>query len=251
MKAPESILSVWKRFDSFPMETLTKLWLHHKGIGQREVSLMKEHREQYGITGNCFDLALWLLDEFDKEGIKAYPVGSGLHTEKAHAAVVAEDDHGSRYLCDLGDQWLQPVLIDRDTESPLTGFFPAASIRIRSSRHSAEIAYLRPGGKRSFQTYHLEPVDRKEFWMAAEKSSRQIYPKPLLECRIPVPGETAHWEFYDWKSFLSTHDGLVYDPPLAELDGWAERLHEKTGFCKVFLKESLEFYKKLGKANKL
>lgn len=249
MKAPESILSVWKRFDSFPMETLTKLWLHHKGIGQREVSQMKEHREEFGITGNCFDLALWLLDEFDKEGIRAYPVGSSLHTEKAHAAVVAEDDKGSRFLCDLGDQWLQPVLIDRDTTVPQKGYFPAAGIEIKSSGNAAEITYHRPGGKQSMQTYHLEPVDRDEFWIAAGHSSRQIHPIPLLECRVPITGETAHWEFYDWKSFLSTENGLVYDPPLEEFDAWAERIYEKTGFCKIFLKESLELYKTLGEVN--
>ncbi len=243
MKAPESILSVWKRFDSFPMETLTKLWLHHKGIGQREVSQMKEHREQFGITGNCFDLALWLLDEFDNEGIRAYPVGSSLDTEKAHAAVVAEDDEGSRFLCDLGDQWLQPVLIDKSTTAPQKGYFPAAGIEIKSSGNEAEITYHRPGGKQSVQTYHLEPVDRDEFWKAAGHSSNQIHPKPLLECRVPITGEMAHWEFYDWKSFLSSENGLVYDPPLEGLDAWAERIHQKTGFDRSFLEESLGLYK--------
>lgn len=59
LNAPHSILSVWKKFDRFPMETLTKAWFYDKaGIKkQREVSLMKEHHDQYGITGNCFDLA--------------------------------------------------------------------------------------------------------------------------------------------------------------------------------------------------
>ena len=40
---------------------------------QRDVSLMKEHRSQYGLSGNCFDLAIWLLDELQKDGITATP----------------------------------------------------------------------------------------------------------------------------------------------------------------------------------
>jgi len=77
MHAPNEIRSVWKKFDPFPMETLTKVWYSRRANGkkQRDVSLMMEHYEQYGITGNCFDLAIWLLHEFGKEGI---PV-NGIH----------------------------------------------------------------------------------------------------------------------------------------------------------------------------
>lgn len=70
MFAPESILKTWRKFNAFPMETLTKVWFYDKANGkkQRDVTLMQEHREQYGMSGNCFDLALWLLDEFNKDG---------------------------------------------------------------------------------------------------------------------------------------------------------------------------------------
>ncbi|GLB61876.1 hypothetical protein [Cytobacillus sp. NCCP-133] len=56
MHALASILSVWWKFDWFPMETLTKAWYYDKGglKKQRNVSLMKEHRAKKGITGNCF-----------------------------------------------------------------------------------------------------------------------------------------------------------------------------------------------------
>jgi hypothetical protein len=59
----QDILAIWKRFDGFPMETLTKAWMSTQTDGprQRSVPLMKEHFEQYGNTGNCFDLALWLF----------------------------------------------------------------------------------------------------------------------------------------------------------------------------------------------
>jgi hypothetical protein len=85
MHPKQSMLQTWKKFDSFPMETLTKAWYFDKGTPkkQRDVSQMKEHRERYGITGNCFDLALWLLDEFKKDGVKAYPIGSKF-TRKRH-----------------------------------------------------------------------------------------------------------------------------------------------------------------------
>ncbi len=253
MKAPDEILVVWKRFDDFPMETLTKAWFFQKAGAdkQRSIELMKQHRQQYNITGNCFDLALWLLDEFRSEGITAYPIGSELGTTEAHAAVVAEDKNGRRYLCDLGDQWLQPVLVDADDplfdRERLSGFFPGAEIQLTGVSYNAEVVYYRPGGKMSRQSYDLTPVADELFWQAAEFSQQHIYPKPLLEIRVPYQNETAHWEFYDWESFLSTSEGLFHDIPVTEITEWVERIHSKTAYNKEFLVEALEFYKAMGK----
>ncbi len=47
-----------------------------------------------GVTGNCYDLAIWLLDEFDNDGITAYPIGHDLGTDDAHVAVMALDEEG-------------------------------------------------------------------------------------------------------------------------------------------------------------
>lgn len=60
MFAPQNILNVWRKFDEFPMERLTKLWFYNQDNPkkQRDVALMKEHRSHYGISGNCFDLAI-------------------------------------------------------------------------------------------------------------------------------------------------------------------------------------------------
>ena len=65
LKAPHPILKVWRRFNGFPMETLTKAWRlkHRPGARQRSVSEMAKHRETTGASGNCFDLAIWLLDD--------------------------------------------------------------------------------------------------------------------------------------------------------------------------------------------
>jgi hypothetical protein len=255
MKAPEEILSVWNRFQDFPMETLTKAWFYSQpgDKKQRSVELMKEHKAQYGITGNCFDLALWLLDEFKKAGIAAYPIGNELGTEEAHAALIALDEEGNRFLCDLGDQWLQPVLIENGHEAftgeKLAGFYPAADIEVLPRQGEVEIVYRRPGGKQSRQVYDTTPVAEADFWQAGEFSQNHVYPKPLVEVRLPYKSETAHWEFDNWKSFLSTTEGLFPDRPVATLEEWADRIGQKTGFDRQFLTDSLNFYKQMNRGS--
>lgn len=250
MYPTKSILHTWKKFDSFPMETLTKAWYFDKGTQrkQRDVSLMKEHREQYGITGNCFDLALWLLDEFKKDGVAAYPIGSKFNTEKAHVAVVAIDENGRRYLCDLGDQWLNPILVDTSAEEymndKLTGFFPGANIQVQPENNGfIKILYHRPNGKKSTQTFNLEPIEMSDFMQAAEFSQNHIHPIPLFECRIPHEDEIAHWEFYNWESFLSTNHGLHIGDQTDSIEHWVNVIHEKSSYSKEFLSEALTKYK--------
>ena len=251
MQAPEESLSVWRQFDGFPMETLTKAWYYQRAgeHKQRSVELMEQHRAQYGITGNCFDLAIWLLEAFDKAGITAYPVGSGLGTEQAHAAIMAEDRNGRRFLCDLGDQWIQPILVDMEDPKfngdRLAGFFPGAEVQVRQAGKGIELIYYRPNGKQSNQVYATEPVDRTDFLAAAEYSQHHIHPEPLVEVRLQESGETVHWEFDNWKSFLSTSTGLYLDEPIENLEEWVERIQEKTHYDKEFLKESLGFYQRL------
>ncbi|TWT02524.1 hypothetical protein [Planomicrobium sp. CPCC 101079] len=248
MKAPQEILTVWSKFDEFPMETFAKAWFYSKAEGkrQRTVTLMKAHRERYGISGNCFDLAIWLLDEFTKAGIKAYPVGSHLNTEDAHVGLVAEDASGNRYLCDLGDLWLQPILIDGDSKAfkkeRLAGFFPAAEVQVLPKEKEVEIIYHRPNGKQSRQSYETEPIALDFFMEAAEFSQNHVYPKPLFEKRIPYKGEIAHWEFDDWESVLSTSNGLFPEDSLSTIEEWAERIHKWTGVDKAFLIETLKIY---------
>ncbi|MGK7378700.1 hypothetical protein ACSFXN_12785 [Planococcus sp. 1R117A] len=255
MKAPEEILAVWNKFYDFPMETLTKAWYYSRSQDkkQRSVELMKEHKAQYGITGNCFDLAIWLLDEYKKAGIKAYPIGNELGTEEAHAAVIALDEKGNRYLCDLGDQWLQPVLIEGRHEvymgDKLSGFYPAADVQILPRQNEVEIIYHRPNGKQSRQTYDTQPVTEPDFWQAGEFSQNHVYLKPLVEVRLSYKNETAHWEFDNWKSFLSTTEGLFPDKPIATIEEWVDRIGQKTGFDRQFLIDSLNFYKQLNKGS--
>lgn len=251
MKAPENILTTWQKFDHFPMETLTKAWLTYKRFErkQRNVSQMKEHRSQYGITGNCFDLCLWLLDEFKKDGIVAYPIGHQLMTEHAHAAVIALDEHGDRYLCDLGDQWLTPILIDSTSEDysedMLSGFFPAAKVQVQTKETNTDIFYYRPNGKVSKQAYQTKEIEINEFLDAAQFSQNLIKPKPLLECRVPYKKEIAHWEFYNWESFLSTTEGIYFDSKKDTLKSLAELIHQKTGYDQKFLTEALSIYHRI------
>lgn len=249
MIATENIQRIWAQFNSFPMENLTKLWLYQKGgqRKQRELSQMKEHREQYGITGNCFDLTIWLLDAYRQAGIEAYPIGHHLGTANAHVAVIALDEEGGRYLCDLGDQWLQPVLIAHPhkniTTAKLSGYFPGADIQIMSGEQVVEVHYHRPNGKVSRQVYETQPIDQAMLFQAAEHAQNLIKPRPLLECRIPLQLEVAHWEFDNWNSFLSTNNGLVRETPMTGIEGWVNKIHEKTGYQEDVLLEMLELYR--------
>ncbi|MBM7554158.1 hypothetical protein [Thalassobacillus pellis] len=251
MKAPDQILATWRKFDDFPMETLTKLWFFHQSTQQkqRSVALMKEHRETYGITGNCFDLALWLLDEFKQDGIEAYPIGSNLDSSHVHVAVIALDIYGNRFLCDLGDQWLEPILIEPShpgfIKEPHSGFFPAADVQITTDDLSIEVNYHRPNGKKSQQFYETKPIEIDYFLKVAEGSQQNIHPIPLLECRIPYKNEMAHWEFDDWKSVLSTTSGLINDPPINTIDEWVARIGSKTRYKEEFLREVLLLYQAL------
>ncbi|MFN2747304.1 hypothetical protein ACINLE_19175 [Bacillus sp. z60-18] len=248
MFAPDEILSVWRKFDEFPMETLTKAWFYDQAGDrkQRDISLMQEHHQQYGISGNCFDLAIWLLAELKKAGVEAYPIGHHFKTDRAHAAVIALDERGRRFLCDLGDQWLNPILIDSGcedyTEEKLSGFFPAAKVQVKPSQHQIEITYHRPSGKIVTQAYDPEPVDENIFLEAAEYSQRRLKPEPLVECRVPYQNETAHWEFSGWSSHLSTSNGLDQESKPKSIEGWADKIQQMTGYDKHVLLSALTTY---------
>lgn len=252
MYAPKQILATWRKFDKFPMETLSKAWFYERNRlnRQREAAEMKEHRSQYGISGNCFDLAIWLLDEFSRDGIEAYPIGHGLKTKSAHVAVIAIDEKGRQYLCDLGDQWIQPILIDLDSEDfsneKLSRFFPAAQIEVKREGKKIDVFYHRPNGKRSHQFYHVEPIDRRFFLEAADWSQQLIKPVPLFECRIPYKSEIAHWEFNNWQSCFSTSEGLFNETTLLTIEDLAAKMDRLAGYDKQFLVEALEIYKRFG-----
>jgi hypothetical protein len=248
LKAPTEIINVWKRFNHYPMDTLTKAWYFEKNTikKQREVSLMKEHYEEFGITGNCFDLSLWLIHEFNKENIEAYPIGTQIHTTDAHVAVIALDNNGKRYLCDLGDQWIQPILIEENynltSEQKLSGFFPGAEVTVKTSNNVANAHYFRPNGKVSKQTYSLNPIEMGEFLIAAETSQNHVKKEPLLESRLFEGAEVAHWEFYNWESWRSSSLGILKDDQLQTIEEWSERIHNYTGYDVQFLNQALQLY---------
>ncbi|WLR41531.1 hypothetical protein LC087_11590 [Bacillus carboniphilus] len=254
MFASKSILTTWRKFDNFSMDTLTKAWYYQR-IGQafqRNVSLMKEHREQFGVAGNCFDLAIWLLEEFKSDGMKAYPIGHELGTEAAHVAVIAVDEEGHRFLCDLGDQWLEPILIDKSapdySNEKLAGFFPAAHVQVIPKPEHVEILYFRPNGKVSNQRYITNPVPLSDFIIAANSSQKTFKQEPLVEIRTPHQDDMAHWEFGHWRSFLSTNQGVIEDHPLSTIEEWTERIHAKTGYNGQVIREALMFYRQMQKS---
>lgn len=243
------ILQVWRRFDEFPMETITKAWLHARGerFAPRSVDLMREQRERYGTSGNCFDLAMWLMDELRGEGIECYPVGHQLGTEDAHCAVIAIGEDGSRYLCDLGDQWIQPVLIDPwaegYTEQPLPGFFPGARIAVRSDAAQASIRCIRPGGKESRSVYDLNAVDEAEFVHAAAYSQSMLS-IPLVERRLRTctDGSIVHWEYESGQSQISSDRGLFHESEPFGDDTWPRRISRRSGIDEQVVQAALDLY---------
>lgn len=251
MQAGEHLLNVWRRFDGLPMDNLVKAWNYERaGLKkQRSVEQMREHREAHGLGGNCFDLALWLIAEFREAGIEAYAIGSELSTEEAHAAVLALDEKGRRFLCDLGDQWIQPILVDSQdpafSDAPQAGFFPGADVQLSAEPDGMTVIYQRPGGKLSVQKYTLEPVGEEVFWQAAEYSQHQLGKTPLIEVRVPFEGDTAHWEFNNWQSELSTNEGLFQEEPAPSSEAWVDRIHERSGYDRDIIEEALAFYKSM------
>lgn len=250
MQAPKEIMAVWRKFDDKPMDTLMKLWWSKQvgGGGQRSVSLIKDHFEQYGVAGNCVDLSLWLIEELRDAGIEAYGITDDVHAERAHIAVVAVDKRGNRYLCDLGDQWIQPINLDSDDmnkEEWLEGFFPAAKVKLDTEGYKTSMTYQRSNGKISRSVYDTTPLDDNLLWEISERVQTVFRKHPLVEIRLSVRDEVVHWEFDAWKSFLSTSRELVKEDSNLDLSKWVERIHFRTGMDKDFLREALGFYKEI------
>ena len=250
MHAPKEILDVWEIFNDKPMDTLMKLWWSKQSDGgsQRPVSLIKEHFVQYGVAGNCVDLSLWLIEELRDAGIEAYGIIDDVCAERAHIAVVAVDRKGLRYLCDLGDQWIQPISIDGDVMNGhdfTDGFFPAAKVKVLTEGYKTTISYQRPNGKASQATYHTTPLDDNLLWTIAERVQRVFRKTPLVEIRLPIEDEIAHWEFDNWTSFLSTSQKLHVEESNLNLEQWVERINMRTGMKKEFLQEALKYYKNI------
>lgn len=248
VEVPNLILNIWNKFDGFPMEPLTKAWLYHhpSGARQRTVAEMAEHRREHGTSGNCFDLAIWLLHEFQLAGIRAHAIGHDFFTPKAHVAVIAYEGE-QRYLCDLGDQWVSPIPVDCPEEEvvdPVPGFFPAAKVQIMTTVSNCTVTYHRPSGKISSQSYSLLEIEYGDLLRAGQHSQRLLR-KPLCEMRMPFGGEIAHWEFCDGSSFLSTSTCLHNEPPATSTEEWCDRIHAHAGISRQVIAQSLDVYSRL------
>ncbi|MDI6739009.1 MAG: hypothetical protein QME74_01420 [Candidatus Edwardsbacteria bacterium] len=231
------------------METITKAWWHGQVPEgrpcQRSIGLLNEHRARWGTSGNCFDLLFWLMDAYRQNRIDCFAIG----TPDDHVAVVALDEHGDKYLCDLGDQWLQPALIDPaspryDGSTVLEQFFPGARVRLRCECRILHIEYLRPGGHVSSQDFDLTPLNEGELVARAEATQHNPW-GALCERRIELDGQRVHWEFENDKSFFSTNEGLMHEPPLSSTEEWAERIADRSGIHRDVVIAALEKYKHL------
>lgn len=245
MRATQDILSIWRKFDNFPMETITKAWYSQSDANskQRTVEQMKSHREQYGTSGNCFDLAMWLIHEFRQQKFNSYAI----LTPGSHVAVIVLNEKGDRYLCDLGDQWIEPILIEQNhedyTEEFLDNFFPGAQVKLESQENSLLVTYKRPNGKEINQTYLLNPITDERLIAEGEKTQRTLR-SPLVEKRIFTDEQVIHWEFDNYISFFSSMDGKQIESKLPTIEEWVERIGNVSGISKKIIRDALEVYSK-------
>lgn len=255
MRAPEVILRVWQRFADLPMETLTKAWWYQQCKGspqQRSVDLMQLHRTRFGCGGNCFDLAIWLLEDFGRAGLQAYAVGHDLCTPDAHIAVIVLDRYGNRYLCDLGDQWLEPILIDREHpdfhDGFHLGFFPGAQVSLQANDgEHLLVRYRRANGKVSHQRFTTTPIG-PELLMQAANHSQSLLRHPLVEVRArhPRTETTGHWEYSHGRSYWSLETGMMLEDDCATQADWADRIHVMTGISQEIISTAFDIYSRLG-----
>lgn len=250
MQAPVAMLSVWNQFRGVPMESFTKGWWHRRCGGaprQRSIAEMVEHRQAYGAGGNCFDLALWLRHEFQRSGIPARVVGHDLSTPNAHVAVAAQGLDGEEYLCDLGDLWLQPILIDTESAAFSTGwhagFFPGREIQVSRTGDQVEISYRRASAKVSRQCFDLRPIPEEELQRACDYS-QNLLRRPVCEMLLthPETGLLEHWEYDKGASFWNLADGLTFEAPCATAPEWADRICARSGLSPALILEGFAAY---------
>jgi hypothetical protein len=230
------------------METFTKAWFlkYQPHLGQRTVELMEKHRAKTGASGNCFDLAIWLIHEFGRAGIQSYAIGEHLGEYEAHVGVMALDQDGRRYLCDLGDLWIQPLCIDQTFTEAKEGYFTGARIEFTHSQKLLSVKYLRSNGKFSEQSYNLTPITLSQLIEAGEISQKTLSP-PLVEMRINEGGEIVHWEYDGGSSYFSRMHGPEKEPACESLQFWSRRISQRTGMDASYVQECLEAIEELSK----
>lgn len=250
MQAPDSLRSVWDRFSGIPMETFTKGWWLKQCGGtarQRSVQEMMAHRRLLGAGGNCFDLALWLRHELLAAGIPARIIGHDFQTPEAHVAVLAGGGGGPEYLCDLGDLWLQPILVTpgHPDFSPdwHEGFFPGRLVQVQRAADFLEVHYRRADGKVSRQRYDLAPV-AEELFLKACHHSQNLLRRPFCEMLLPHPatGRIEHWEYDRGASFWNRGSGPEFEPPCQTPADWIGRIAARTGMAPELIATAFEVY---------
>lgn len=250
MRANAALLSVWRRFARVPTETFTKIWWNERCGGlprQRTVTEMIAHRREFGTGGNCFDLALWLCHDLQQSGIPARIVGHDLCAAHAHVAVIAGEAHSGEFLCDIGDQWLQPILISPDCQGFSTGwhtgFFAGREVRIDTEGRSLAVAY-RHKGKVASRRFDPAAVEGSALDQACHYSQNLVR-NPICELLLPYQsGEVEHWEYDNNQSFWGLSSGAVYEAQCATQAEWAERISQRSGMSVELIRTAFQLYER-------
>lgn len=136
--------------------------------------------------------------------------------------------------------WIQPIAIDRDVDTAVAGFFPAAAVSLRTEGRTLEVTYHRPGGKRSSQRYDLAVIPAAVLRDAAEANQRDLAQR-LVEMRAPA--DDAHWEFDEYSSRWSTPLGLRFEAPVDGDRAWALRIAARTGMKAWYVEQCLAAFR--------
>ncbi|MCZ8537572.1 hypothetical protein M9R32_10300 [Paenisporosarcina quisquiliarum] len=118
-------------------------------------------------------------------------------------------------------------------------------MKLQTEGYETKISYHRPNGKVSNAKYDTTPLDDELLWALSERVQHVFRKTPLVEIRISLDGETAHWEFDNWKSFLSTSQKLHAEDSDLNMDEWIHRINSRTGMKEDFLRDALRYYKEM------
>jgi hypothetical protein len=212
---------------------------------------MKEHRIAHSTGGNCFDVAIWLQQEFACAGIESRIIGRSLCTPKAHIAVIAYDVRGQEYFCDLGDQWLEPILInEKDPDfSPEyhSGFASGLRVRVKTTENQLLLTYLREDGKESIELFPLTSVPA-DILMKASDHSQALLRRPFVEIRAihPKSNKIQLWEYDRKECFWHLDSGTAIEEGCDNQDCWTERIHHMTGMSLAIISAAFGVYSLYG-----
>lgn len=256
MRAPEPVLRIWRSLVGVPAENLSHRWWRAREAGeakQRSVPLLEKHRAEWGTGGDSYDLTIWLMAKYQAAGFLADAVQPPADVDdRSPLAVMVKDPLGRRYLCDLNEPWLEPVLVSPRSYdfSPgfHSGFHPEGDVRVEVEEKRCRITLRRAGGGPVFgeRIFELRAIPPELLVERAETDPERTRPDRLAVRRLARHPETGAWGVWffaatgdAWRSGWRLPSGLIDEPPCRGLEAWVERVSERSGIAAEIVEEVL------------